>query len=230
MKHRILCVLTLCLLCLPLQAYAQEVNSRVNIEVTYSKGITPQESDDFVISYQKNDDKQQIQINTSAKEQSTIFLEEGTYEIMDIEYKGDNEQIKEQGYVVSESFQAQPGKEAYDQIRIGIGTEAGAAVIEKEAVVSKLEERKPIANSSNKKGEDSSNKDESTVEDMTENKNSSKELTASVDKSEENQNNKDTENVQQSVKIDPIKKGIPLLILMVGTFGVVWCFHKKGKI
>ena len=104
------------------------------------------------------------------------------------------------------------------------------AVIEKEAVVSKLEERKPIANSSNKKGEDSSNKDESTVEDMTENKNSSKELTASVDKSEENQNNKDTENVQQSVKIDPIKKGIPLLILRVGTFGVVWCFHKKGKI
>ena len=230
MRSKFLCALSLIMLCFPLQAHAQEISSKVKIEVEYSEGIIPQNSDEFIIFYKGNGNEKKIELNAShlLKEQNTIFLEEGEYEITDIEYKGENEKIKEQGYVVSDSFQALQGKEAYDQIYIGIGSEAGSTIMEKETVVSKLAQKSPIKTDSGKKEMKEEAPERSTEE--------TKETSKNIDKKTtqkdmvEKESAKVSSSKSTAIKLSPIKKGIPLLILMIATFGTVWYFHKKGKI
>ena len=80
MRSKFLCALSLIMLCFPLQAHAQEISSKVKIEVEYSEGIIPQNSDEFIIFYKGNGNEKKIELNAShlLKEQNTIFWKKGS--------------------------------------------------------------------------------------------------------------------------------------------------------
>lgn len=92
--------------------YASETtdDTTVYMIVNYSDSVTPQESDDFVITYRdaESEDEATIEFNGAVLNGKAggMNIAFGSYEITDIKYAGQNQQILNEGYAVSAKFKA----------------------------------------------------------------------------------------------------------------------------
>ena len=127
MKRISLCIITLLLIIGNIFSIIADDNVPVTyIKSTYSKNVSPQKDDKFVIKYKKKDGNQTAQIELDA---STIISNPGTmklpvadYEIIDIEYTGNNEEIVKEGYAITSDFSVHNDSSAYIYMSIGSET------------------------------------------------------------------------------------------------------------
>lgn len=111
-----------------LNAKAKETNSEDSyafITASYSSNITPQEGDTFVITYKVYNGEDTAEITLDAysicKNKVEIPLPEGTYEITDISYTGNNQAIT--SYAIKSIFNSSSNEDIRDSLTLAIGLE-----------------------------------------------------------------------------------------------------------
>lgn len=101
----------------------ENTNGKANINVYYSDDVTPTAGDTFSLTIKTLDKTVQLEIDASTLVENggNVELPVGDYEVVSIEYKGNNEIIKTQKYGVTNLFSIK--NYADSNIYIGIGNE-----------------------------------------------------------------------------------------------------------
>lgn len=113
------------LACIPVLSTATvamaEGEGNVNVIVTYDGDITPQNNDDFIITYSPEDDQyNESNITLDASKGNTkINVEPKSYVILNVEYVGENDEIIEQGYSINKDFYCSDSMDGQFEIAIG---------------------------------------------------------------------------------------------------------------
>ena len=115
----------ICLLGTSKITYASENNVTVYMLVLYATSVTPTADDMFVITYKDNATGDTATIEFDASELNGkaggMEIKNGTYEITNISYEGENKGIMEQGYAVNTAFSAD--SEDIGTFTVAIGTD-----------------------------------------------------------------------------------------------------------
>ena len=115
----------ICLLGTSKITYASENNVTVYMLVLYANYVTPTADDMFVITYKDNATGDTATIEFDASELNGkaggMEIKNGTYEITNISYEGENKGIMEQGYAVNTAFSAD--SEDIGTFTVAIGTD-----------------------------------------------------------------------------------------------------------
>lgn len=103
----------------------QQESGVVEISVEYSDDIKPAEGDQFIITYAPEDDlakTSSITVNAYAYEGDIMRAEVplGTYQILNVEYQGNNDEIIKQGYAVTRGFYCSSGIPGTASIGAGV--------------------------------------------------------------------------------------------------------------
>lgn len=219
----------------PVQVHADTVTSK--IKATYSTNINPQTGDTFKITYKKKDESNEnansfnIDASTIVDNQQALKLPVGSYTILSIEYKGNNETIKKEGYAIEENFEA---KDNPLTIMIAIGAEKRDEMLTQSLYVVTESGTNYNTYSDNKVNEGATAHSETTtIEETTTFINQQiatqnisnidkEELTAEVYNKSPNKNNKGGLNLI-------IYKLLPILIIAIGGSLTIFILHKRGK-
>lgn len=202
------------------------------IKAIYSSNITPQKGDVFKIVYKKVNDKkeQSFEIDASLISENYIGmnLPTGLYEVLSIEYKGNNEVIKREGYAIQKNFEAK-----LDGLGIKIYIGAAQRNI-------RLSFSDTTITESGVDYELTSNETQVAPTTNTETANEEIENTESVTTGQINQNvDKEELSVEHYDNIEKkneksgnssLMKLIPIIIIGIGGGIAIFVMHKKGKI
>ena len=113
----------------PGEAGETEETGKLRIACTYSSDITPDEGDAFTISYVLTGltDVSTLEVNASEAADGEIEVDVpyGVYNVVDITYDGNNEDIEAQGYGTDLIFQVVAGEDP-DVLQLAVGNEAGS--------------------------------------------------------------------------------------------------------
>lgn len=209
---------------------------KLKVSCTYSSDIQPDEKDTFIISYALTGltDVQTLEIDAASAAEGEIETDipYGVYNVVDITYDGNNEEIEAQGYGADLIFQAVAGEEA-DVLQVAVGSEAGRDLeAQGNGILAKV--RGYIVNSFDDQPmegevdstEDTGNKEDATTSGQDNNDQHSK-------RDDEKQGETvyyDEEGDTQDSEVSPVKKIIPLIIMAGMVAVVIFILHKKGKI
>lgn len=201
--------------------YADE-NTYITLNITYSSNIEPQENDVFVITYHLQGENETADITLDASKLNNkvgkLDMPEGTYTISKIKYTGNNPEIENQGYAITE-YIAVTSENNYDcNIYLAIGTEAGNALLTQNSnsfgcqngkYADELQSVEPIVTAEATGDETTEITEEATTEEAT---------------------TQEIEIIEQKEYDQPTFWGrfIPLLIITIIGAIIIYIIHKKG--
>lgn len=197
--------------------------SELNIYVNYTDNIVPQENDIFEIGYEimGSDVVAYIEIDAASlvNAMGVTDMDIASYKIVSITYKGSNKDIT--SYAVENSFSVP--KNGIAQITITIG-ESGVSALDPDFIVTSESAdnyNTPEPDNPSSQYEESEN----TEEEIT----SSKEDDPTENSKTEEKSAPSEEKSYKQVKSNPLKRLLPLVIISIIAFIVVFALEKKGK-
>ncbi len=248
MVKKILSIIACLLLILPFLtkydiAYAAG-KSEVYIKAYYSSNIEPKENDIFELTYMAEGGEETAVITIDAykyvDEEGYFELPEGTYQVVDIHYTGDNEDIINEGYAVNRDFKVETDSAPF--LKINIGKSAATALFATSSGVIMQDPTGDINESRDKVDEDSQKEDDITEEtpkedeEIREYKPQSSYSAAASGKSSNvkvikpsTEPKKNKESPTKGLINMFTKIGVIFIIGIIG-IGIMYIFHKKGKI
>ena len=219
----------------PGEAGETEETGKLRIACTYSSDITPDEEDTFTISYVLTGltDVSTLEVNASEAADGEIEVDVpyGVYNVVDITYDGNNEDIEAQGYGTDLIFQVVAGEDP-DVLQLAVGNEAGSDLESAgDGVLAKI--RGYIVNSFDDQPMEGSA--DSTEEEAEEDTSETEADDTSQDSRRDDEKQGETvyydeDGESQDSNSSPFKKAIPLLIAAGIVAIVIFIMHKTGRI
>ena len=218
--------------------YADDASTYVHMEVKYSDDITPQEGDEFLITYHEKEsgDYEQIEFDASELVGKTgkVELSPADYIITDVAYEGYNKKINSQGYCVTNEFTVTDDPEDYEEFILSIGTNAGTNLMKQyENTIAKKEDEivksleKNDENVSAGNGTEVSDKKYSSVKDVTTDSSTDSDKPESDVEDTKSDSQKINEDIKSSNKL---YKMLPLICASIIVAIILFVLKKKGKI
>lgn len=214
----------------------EDTNGTLKISCSYSSDIQPDENDKFTISYALTGltevQKLEIEGAKAAAGEMSIEVPYGVYNVVDISYAGENEEIETLGYGADLIFQVVEGEEP-DVLHVAVGEEAGKQLeAEGNGILAKISgyivnsfEDTPMEGASESV---SPEQEEEATADIS--ANDGQETEKRDDEKQGDTIYYDENGDAKDDKVSPVKKIIPLTIMAGIVAVVIFILHKRGSI